>query len=1157
MTGSRIRYFGDYELLEEIARGGMGVVYKARQMRLNRIVAVKMILEGALADDKAVRRFYTEAEAAANLQHPNIVAIHQVGEHEGQHYFSMDYVEGRSLTDVIGGKPLPPEQAAHYLMTVAKAIHYAHSRGILHRDLKPSNVLIDADGQPHITDFGLAKQVGSESSLTMTGIPMGSPSYMPPEQARGQFDRVDVRSDVYSLGAILYELLTGRAPFLAATAIETMRQVENEEPIPPRRLNQSLPVDLETICLKCLEKAMQKRYASAHELAADLRRFLSHEPIMARAVGPWEKTAKWARRRPAVAALIGVSILAALGFTIAGVWYNAQLRTERDKATVAAAKEKAEAERARLAEAEARKQQAEAEKSRKAAEHNLAYAQLAQAGMYLDGRRMMEANSLYMSCQNKLQKLGEMVFPVTVGLTELYALSPPALLTFKGHLNGVWGVAFSPDGQLALSGSYDHDVKLWEIRTGREIRTFKGHKGTVYSVAFSPDGRLALSGSADKTAKLWEISSGKEISTFTGHQSAVWAVAFTPDSKWAVAGEYRRSVSVWDVATGSLISTFNWKQTRSSLFDMAVSPDGKCALTAANQDHGTITNAVIMWDLATGRNLRHFEGHNAYSATFSPDGRYAVSGGIGRVLTLWDIATGKEIRTLVGHRNPVQKVAFSPDGKRILSSGWEQSVRLWDVATGQEIRTFAGHENYVYGAAYSPNGRWALTGSLDQTLKLWEIEPFREIRAFAGHTAGINTVTFSPDGRFALSSSADDTLRVWDIATGFELQRLPLKGVFCASPSWDGKLILSSRYADLKLWSIETGKVIRSIPGQFYQAAISPDGKWALSGFFNPVGTLTLWNIATGEKIRELSRGGTSTSSGITFLSDGRRAIAIGGSDDSTLTLWDVNTGRAIRSFRGHANRSVCVAVSRDDVYALSGGWDRKLRLWEIATGREIRVFQGHEGGVSNVALSPDGRWAISSSDDNTARLWDVQSGEEIRTLSWKNDCPQTIAFAPDGRSALIGNTNGLLRHWDFSRPEQHQNYARLMEDAQNRLTKDYNDASALKALGEYYAFRSVNDWAVEMLERARKGGAQVSPLILARCYWLLSEDKTIGQSNRLRHRSAAAAEFRKELDRVKVQPVPAVPDAKLAREQEELYLNLCLQVVLKPDQAATPAESK
>jgi tRNA A-37 threonylcarbamoyl transferase component Bud32 len=295
----RVRYFGDYELLEEIARGGMGVVWKARQASLNRTVAVKMILAGKLAGEAEVQRFHREAEAAANLQHPNIVAIHEVGEHDGQHYYSMDYVQGRDLGALVReGGPLSSERAAVCLKTLAEAVHFAHQRGTLHRDLKPQNVLMDAAGVPRITDFGLAKFVERDDNLTKTGAAMGSPSYMPPEQAAGHLDQLGPHSDVYSLGAILYELLTGRPPFRAETAMATMRQVMESDPVPPRKVNPGVPPDLETICLKCLEKNPALRYPSARALAEEMGRFLKHEPIQALPVSAIRKTESWLRRHP-------------------------------------------------------------------------------------------------------------------------------------------------------------------------------------------------------------------------------------------------------------------------------------------------------------------------------------------------------------------------------------------------------------------------------------------------------------------------------------------------------------------------------------------------------------------------------------------------------------------------------------------------------------------------------------------------------------------------------------------------------------------------------------------------------------------------------------------------------------------------------------------
>ena len=1136
------RPFGDYELLGEIARGGMGVVYKARQVRLNRVVALKMILDGALSSDTALRRFRSEAQTAASLQHPNIVAIHEVGEHEERQFYSMDYIEGRSLAAVIGGRPLPPDQAARLLLTTAEAVHHAHLRGVLHRDLKPANILIDARGQPHVADFGLAKQVGCESSLTLTGIVVGSPGYMSPEQLRGDKGAVDARSDVYALGATLYEALTGRSPFLAATVMETMRQVEVEEPIPPQLLNPAVPSDLQTICLKCLEKSPRTRYASAGELADDLRRFLNREPILAWPAGPWEKAVKWARRRPAVAALIGVSVFAMLSLLVGGAWYNVQLR--------------AEAERARLAEAEARTRQSEAETSRAAANHNLAYAQLAQAGMFLDDGRIMEARSLYARSRDLLWKLDASDFPVTVGMAGSYALSPPALLTFTGHTNGVFGVAFSRDGKQALSGSYDHGMILWELKTGRRVRTFKGHKAVVYSVAFSPDGRRVLSGSGDGTAKLWETDTGREVWTLQEREGRVRSVAFAPDGRQAVTIS-GHALAVWDLQTGRLVRTFGWEEKNSDICGIAVSADGTYALSAANQDQGITDNAVILWELATGRDLRHFKGHLAFSAALSPDGQFAASGSIDKTISLWDIATGKEVRAFVGHRNPVQDIAFSPDGRRLLSGGRERNVRLWDVATGREVRSFTGHSADAYGVAYSPDGRWALSGSLDRTAKLWAVEPAQEVRAFAGHTAGVNAVRFTSDGRLAVSAGRDGTVRVWDVATGHELRRFTLGGdVTSLSLPADGKSVLVTRYSTFKLLSLETGQELLSIPGKYFQVAISPDGRRALTGCYVGGGQLTLWDVATGEKLREMSDDTVQTVNGIAFLPDGKQAITASG--DSAVILWDLDTGQRVRDFLGHTSRAISLDVSRDGAYVLSGGWDCTLRLWAVASGRSVRTFHGHEGHIYSAALSPDGRWALSGGADDTVRLWDVQTGEEIRTLACGGERFDTVAFAPDGMAALAGNPEtGTLRYWDFRRPALYQKYEPRVAEAQDRLTKDARDAGALKALGEYYAFRGVDDWAVELLERAREGGAEVFPLMLARCCWRLSRDASVADASaRERCRSAAAAEFQRELDRVKALPAAADSGAALARGQELLYLTLCLQAVSAPKHEAGPEQA-
>jgi WD40 repeat protein/tRNA A-37 threonylcarbamoyl transferase component Bud32 len=1006
--------FGDYELLHKVAGGGMGVVYKARQKKLNRIVALKMILSGNLATPEEVQRFSSEAETIAQLDHPGIVPIYEVGEHQGRHYFSMGYIEGGSLAARVKEGPLPPSEAAELMMRVAEAVGYAHQHGIIHRDLKPANVLLDHDGHPRVTDFGLAKKVQGTSHLTLAGEVLGTPSYMPPEQAAGKTEEVGPAADVYSTGATLYCLLTGRPPFQSANAVETLRQVLEQEPVSPRQLNAAVGRDLETICLKCLQKEPGKRYASALALADDLRRFLAGEPIQARPVGRAERLWRLCRRHPLDATLTAaVVVLLVLGTVVAWV-LKGQAEEERRQAVANARRADREARAAQVARLESDRRWYVAE---------ITLAQRAwQEGRIAALRQRLDRLTSRRSGARELRGF-EWYY--------LRRLTRLDLDTLRGHRVPLRSVAFSPDGRhLATAGGepgQPGEIKVWDLETREKLLSLRCDIGPVWSLAFSPDGRRLVTAGASSRAgqvKVWNVATGREVLSLPGDTGPVYGVAFSPDGRRLATGGGRTDprglplpglVQVWDAATGQLLLCLRGHQAQ--VRAVVFRPDG-CRLASAGHD-----GLVKVWDLGRGKEALTLDGHtdNVTAVAFSADGRYLASGSSDRTVKVWDVGGGRQelFRTLQ-HAGPVQCLAFSgPGGQRLAVGSADHLVKVWDTVAARQVLTLRGHAAAVHGVAFSPDGRCLASVGEDREARVWDATRDQEVTTLRGHASAIYQVAFDPRRERLASVSHDRTVRLWELSTGLEAAALHghAAGVWGVAFSPDGRLLASASLdRTVRLWDAANGRETRVLSGHpagVRSVAFSPDGRRLASACED--GTVTLWQVPGGGKERTL-RGPACPVSRVAFSPNSEWVAAACG--DGLVIIWEAATGRQRFALRGHTAPVLSVTFSPDGELLASAGQDRTVRVWDTVTGRAIHTLSGHAAGVWEVAFSPDGR-RIAAGGAGQVKLWDVATGQEVFLLRGPGHTILSVAFSPDGRKiAAAGQSSSVEQAvliWDAS----------------------------------------------------------------------------------------------------------------------------------------------
>jgi serine/threonine protein kinase/WD40 repeat protein len=1055
---SRVRYFGDYELISEIARGGMGVVYKARQTNLNRVVALKMILAGQFASEEDVQRFRTEAEAAANLDHPGIVPIYEIGQHEGQHFFSMGYVDGCSLADRVRNGPLPPKEAAELTKKIAEAIAFAHSRNVIHRDLKPANVLLDQNGEPKVTDFGLARKTDNDSGMTRTGAVMGTPSYMPPEQAAGRTSEVGRLSDVYSLGAILYCLLTGRPPFQAANPLDTLMQVMEREPVSVSTINPEIQRDLETVCHKCLQKEPSKRYASAQELAEDLGRWLRGEPITARAVSTTERALRWVRRNPLVSAISTVAAISILVGTTTSLIFAFRARAEAESAQAA----------------------------RKATEAALSESNFTLATMELEKERPLEAARYLQSIPVESRNLewnlingrlmgGEFDICQHSASVDVVKFSHDGRLVFSGSGMGlvisnaetlemvhtiqlpkswyrVGSAAFSLDNRYIavgapqfFSGSESElkdmpKVLIIDLSTG-EITLQIFASECPNTVEFSPDGRgvLVCSGADSRSSGYNPRNSVVVFSTVDG--SRVWSIEDFESP--ILKAEYLDSSGQVLMAcpagyflaksAGDVQRTYSGELRRTIFFDekqIAVTPDGQYLAargeTATGQgtiDIARLSTGELVNTILTNGGLRHFQ--------YFKDGVRLAAVENDRRIVVWNTMTNERETASLRQLANVTGFAICPYGHRIATGSEDGRVRMWDVTSLENgVRRLTNDSRFV--AASSSDGKHLWGISKSWSISAWDCvtgETVRDIKLPARRdidslllTRDQNTAVVSGGAGLRINDVPAGTVELWDLKSGQQrlvlCEHAEIRGSAEISP--DGRTI-ACVMADgiIKIWGSLSGNVLHSVkvpkqkddPFEPRAAVVRflPDNK--------SIAIATEFRIAIVEQgnWEHFRFSVKSHSSGITSLAvseDGR--FVASGDGGGNIIVWDTQTLAVLHMLKdpGVTERGVSqLTFFGGNTRLLSISKRGQLVIWNLATGRDVFRYPLGDSWTASATILPDSSIAVAT-DKGLFHLKAGAGSTRFLLAPWR---VKLVYLSDDDRSLIAESESGHYAEWRLS----------------------------------------------------------------------------------------------------------------------------------------------
>ncbi len=1005
-----VQYLGDYELLRELGRGGMGVVYLARQTSLSRLVAVKMILGKHLDSPESVERFRHEAEAVANLKHPRIVAIHEIGQHEGQHYFSMDYIAGHNLAEMTREHPLAARQAATYIQKVAEAVHYAHERGIIHRDLKSSNILVDEHDEPHVTDFGLAKRIAGDVSLTEETRVLGTPSFMPPEQAEARRGELGPPSDVYSLGATLYDLLTGRPPFRGDSPLATVHMVSKSEPVPPRMLNPTIPRDLETICLKCLEKEPGRRYAAAAELAQDLQRYLHGVPILARPVTRAERCWRWCRRNPVVAGLAACVLITLVTGMIVSGHFAANA-----------------AERAREAFSESGRANAQATlaKSRlQLAQRRAYHLQLARSN---DLSRRDPGKSLELLDDQEL--CPPQLHDFTWGF--LHRSSPKKLLHLQAHQGRVLFTAISPDIRWLITAGTDRRITIWDLSSRQVLREVQDLPGDIISGCLSPDGaRLAVIFN-DATIRCFSIPDGADAGTFRGAQGQASAIAISPDGRWLAAGGAQAVVEVWDFATGQLHTTLTG--LTKPVCAVAFAPNGKRLFAGAGREFSD--GELMVWNMASGEMV-----FSAAGLPLGVEGLVPLDGGqkcvvgdlLGTLIVLDATRDPEDTRRFeLLHRggSTVRAMASSPRASLLATAAWfgderlalrhERHVMIWNMKTLQLETYLPGLSHVPCALAFSTDGRFLATGDEAGVAEIWLVDRDRA-EASLQESGHVEKLWFDEQGKtltVRTRVSENESDRTWDWASGKPRNENASQGPRVQCRIVNGQALLTLR---------DSGEAIAGCDGT--RAEYSPDGKYlALSDTRHVV---EIKRSAQDPASRELAIDRCSDSPDIRspeFVMAPNGEYLAGLTTDDTVVVWDTTRNEIIRTFTHDDLRQPHgLQFAPDSQSLFVHGRGLFVCPMDDSSGTMRKLDFPDSGGVGALAVSPDSRtlavglWTIGQGqgqDDPLAEIHivDLRSEQEPVRLSGHKGKVSTLVFSRDGLLLLSAGGDEFVKLFDSS----------------------------------------------------------------------------------------------------------------------------------------------